>query len=62
MAIIQVQIGRNLIENVLLNGGFGVNIIMGKLKELLGLVKPKPTPYNFCMANQTIVKPFDHKS
>jgi hypothetical protein len=34
---------------------------MGKLKELLGLVKPKPTPYNFYMANQTIAKPFDHK-
>ncbi len=27
MAIIQVQIGKNTIENVLLYGGFGVNII-----------------------------------
>ncbi len=27
MAIIQVQIGKNAIEDVLLNGGFRVNII-----------------------------------
>jgi hypothetical protein len=27
MAIIQVQIGKNTIEDVLLDGGFGVNII-----------------------------------
>jgi hypothetical protein len=27
MATIQVQIGKNTIEDVLLNGGFGVNII-----------------------------------
>jgi hypothetical protein len=28
MAIIQVQIGKNTIEDVLLDGGFGVNIII----------------------------------
>jgi hypothetical protein len=27
MAVIQVQIGKNTIEDVLLDGGFGVNII-----------------------------------
>jgi hypothetical protein len=51
MLVIQVQVGRNFIEDVLLDGGFGINIIIGKLKELLGLTKPKPTPYNLCMAN-----------
>jgi len=55
MVVIQVQVGRNFIEDVLLTCGFGVNIIMGKLRELLRL--PKPTPYNLCMANQTNVKP-----
>jgi hypothetical protein len=30
---------------------------MGKLRELLRLPKPKPTPYNLRMANQTNVKP-----
>jgi len=42
---------------VLLDGGFGVNIIMKKLKVQLGLSKPKHAPYNLHMANQTIVKP-----
>jgi hypothetical protein len=28
MAIIKVQVGKNFIDNVLLDGGFGVNIIM----------------------------------
>jgi hypothetical protein len=28
MAIIQVQIGKNKIEDVLLDGGFGINIII----------------------------------
>jgi hypothetical protein len=32
MAIIQVQVGKNFIRYVLLDGGFGVNIIMEKLK------------------------------
>jgi hypothetical protein len=27
MAVIQVQIGKNTIEDVLLDGGYGVNII-----------------------------------
>jgi hypothetical protein len=47
----------NFIEDVLLDGGFGVNIIMKKLRMQLGLSKPKPTPYNLHMANQTIAKP-----
>jgi hypothetical protein len=51
MVVIHVEIGRNFIKDVLLNGGFGVNIIMEKLRALLGLAKPKPTPYNLRMAN-----------
>jgi len=27
MAVIQVKIGKNIIEHVLLNGGFGINIV-----------------------------------
>jgi hypothetical protein len=42
---------------VLLDGGSGDNIITKKLKVELGMSKPKPTPYNMCMANQTIIKP-----
>ncbi len=54
MAIIQVQIRKNFIEDVFLDGGFGVNIIMKKLRVQLILSKPKPAPYNLRMVNQTI--------
>jgi len=54
MVVIQVYIGKNTIEDVLLDGGFGVNIIILRLR--LGLPKLKPTPYNLRMANQTITK------
>jgi hypothetical protein len=57
MVVIHVEVGRNFIEDVLLNGDLGVTIIMEKLRKLLGLPKPKPTPYNLRMENQTIVKP-----
>jgi hypothetical protein len=50
MAVILVQIGKNIIEDVLLNGGFGVNIITKQLKLKLGLPKLKPSPYNLKMA------------
>jgi hypothetical protein len=56
MVVIKVQVGRNFIKYVLLDGGCRVNIIMEKLRVQLGLSKPKPTPYNLCMADQTIVK------
>jgi hypothetical protein len=57
MATIQVQVGNNFIEDVILDGGSRVNIIMEKLRVQLGLSKPKPALYNLCMADQTITKP-----
>jgi hypothetical protein len=42
---------------MLLDGGFGINIITKKLRWKLGLPKPKPTPYNMGMANQITTKP-----
>jgi hypothetical protein len=57
MVVIQVQVGRNFIDDVLIDGGFGINIIIENLKVQLGLSKPNPTPYNLHMANQTIAKP-----
>jgi hypothetical protein len=51
MAIIQVQVGKNIIEDVLLDGGASVNIIIENLKTKLGLPKPRPTPYHLKMAN-----------
>jgi hypothetical protein len=57
MVVIQVQVGNNFIKYVFLDGGFRINIIMKKLRVELGLSKPKPTPYNLHMVNQTITKP-----
>jgi hypothetical protein len=56
MAVIQIHIGKNTIEDVLLDGGYGVNIIIEWLRLKLGLPKPKPTPYNQRMVNQTTTK------
>jgi hypothetical protein len=57
MAIIQVHVGKNIIDDVLIDGGSRVNIIIVSLIVQLGLLKPNPTPYNLHMANQTITKP-----
>jgi hypothetical protein len=32
MVVIHVQVGRNFIEDVLLDGGYGINIIIEKLR------------------------------
>jgi hypothetical protein len=57
MTIIQVYIRKNTIEDVLLDGHFGVNIIAERLKLRLGLPKPKLAPYNLRMVDQTTTKP-----
>jgi hypothetical protein len=56
MAIIQIQIGKNTTEDVLLDGGFGTNIIIEQLRLRLGLPKLKLAPYNLRMADQTTIK------
>jgi hypothetical protein len=45
MAIIQVHVGQNLVDDVLLDGGSGANIIARDLRRQLGLPSLKPTPY-----------------
>jgi hypothetical protein len=44
MATIQIQIGKNKIKDVLLDGGSRINIIIKQLRLKLGLPKPKPAP------------------
>jgi len=56
MVVIQMQIRKNIID-VLLDGGLRINIIIEQLKTRLGLLEPKPTPYNLRMVNQNITKP-----
>jgi len=41
MVILQVQIGKNFIEDVFLDYGFGVNIIMKKTKGAIRFIKTK---------------------
>ncbi len=57
MVIIQVQIDKNIVEDVFLDSGFGVNIIIEELKKWLKLPIPKLDPYNLKMASQIIAKP-----
>jgi hypothetical protein len=56
MAIIPIHVGKNLVEDVLLDGGSGVNIITKDLRKTLRLPTAKLTPYILKMANQTLTK------
>ncbi len=47
---------KKIVENVLLNGGFGANIMANELKFKLGLQLAKPKPYHLRMANETTIK------
>ncbi len=53
MAIIKLQIGKNTIEDVLLDGGSGINIITKQLRLRFRLPKLKLIPYNLKMLDQT---------
>jgi len=51
MAIIQIQVGKNIVEDVMIDGGASVNIIIKNLETKLGLLKPRLVPYHLRMAN-----------
>jgi hypothetical protein len=51
MQIIQIHIGKNTIEDMLLDGSSKVNIITEQLRLRLGLSKPKHAPYNLRMVD-----------
>jgi hypothetical protein len=57
MAVIQVQVGKNTIKDVLLDGKTSVNIITKNLKTKLGLPKPRPAPYHLRMTDHSMTKP-----
>jgi hypothetical protein len=59
IVVIQVQVGKNIVEDFLLDGGANVNIIIENLITKLSLPKPKPTPYHLKMANQSMTKPLE---
>jgi hypothetical protein len=57
MVVTQVQVGKNIIEDVLIVGGASVNIIIEKLITKLGLPKLIPTPYHLRIADQSMTRP-----
>jgi hypothetical protein len=56
MAVISVHVGKNIMEDVLLDGGLGVNIIIEDLRKKIGLPILKLAPYTLRMTNQTLTK------
>jgi hypothetical protein len=61
MVVIQIQVGKNIVEDVLIDEGIIMNIIIKNLKTKLGLPKSRPTPYHLRMADQSmtiIIKKF----
>ncbi len=50
MAIISMHVGKNIVKDVLLDGGSGVNIIIKDLKKKLRLPILKLAPYTLKMA------------
>ena len=57
MPVISICIAKNVVDDVLLDGGSGVNVITEEERRRLGLLKPSPAPFNLKMANGTIAKP-----
>jgi hypothetical protein len=56
MAVIQVQLGKNFIEDILIDGGFRINVITKKLRVQLGLSNP-----NLHLTTYTwLIKPFQN--
>jgi len=51
MVVIQVQMGKTIVGDVLIDEGASVSIITKTLRTKLGLPKPRPIPYHLRMAN-----------
>jgi hypothetical protein len=54
--VIKVHVGKTLVDVVLLDGGYGVNIITKDLRNKLGLLILRSTPYNLVMVDQILAK------
>lgn len=51
MLVVQIQIQKYGMRNVLLDGGFGMNIASKGLWKKLGLRKPQLAPFGVCMVD-----------
>jgi hypothetical protein len=59
MVAIQVQVGKNIVKDVLIDGGASVNIITENLITKLGLPKPRQVPYHLKMVDQSMTRPLE---
>ncbi len=46
MAIIVVHVGKNMVDDILLDGGWGINAINDGLRWILRLPPPQLVPFN----------------
>ncbi len=51
-----MHVGKNIMEDVLLDGGLGVNIVAKDLTKKIGLPFLKLAPYTLRMGDQTLTK------
>jgi len=51
MAIIHIHVGRNLVDDVLLDKGSNAHIVTKDLRKWLGFISPKPIFYMLRMAD-----------
>jgi hypothetical protein len=56
MAIIQVQVGKNIIEDILIDGRVNVNFIIENFKTKLGLPQPRLAPYHLRMVDHNMIR------
>jgi hypothetical protein len=57
LPVIAIQVGKETLENVLLDRGSGVNLITEEERIRLGMQTPLPAPYRLRMADQVVVQP-----
>jgi hypothetical protein len=57
MVVIQVQVGQNIVKDVLTDGGAIVNITIENFITKLSLSKPRPSPYHLKMAIHNMTNP-----
>ncbi len=57
MIVIQVHVGKNIIDDTFPNGRVNVNITT--FEDPTQFIKPNPIPHHLCMANYSMIKPLD---
>jgi hypothetical protein len=57
MAIIVVHVGKNMVDNILLDGRLGINAIIDGLRWKLRLSPPQLIPFNLQMVDFSFNKP-----